>query len=285
MKEVSPVRMGYLLLGANLLLFALKLWAFFLSNSMAILSDATNSLTDSIASIAVAYSLKISSKSADKSHPFGHYRVEPLAALFVAIVAIFLSIDIIKSAIFRFFQQEDIILHPFSIGVIVFTIALKAFLFFWLGHAAKKHRSPSLEAGSVDARNDVIVSIIVLFGFLSTLYHWHIVDSIAAILLGLWILRTAYTLGRKNIDYLVGKRGDESVHKELKKILSTIPNVILKKFTSHYVGNKLHIEVIVVVQDTMTVKEAHQLSHQIENTLCQHEEVADVFVHIEPKNM
>lgn len=285
-KTNRPVMLGYMILGANVLLFLLKIVAFYLSNSIAILSDAVNSLTDSIASIVVTYSIHIGQKDADESHPFGHHRVEPLAAFFVSVVAVFLAFDIIKNAIGRFSHQENIILHPISVGVILFTIGLKFFMFVKLKKEAITYHSPSLEAGSMDARNDVFVSSLVLIGVIATSFHWYIFDPIAAILLGLWIIKTAWELGRKNIDFLVGKSADTDLVTEIKAMVSQIPHIEeIKHIHTHYVGSKIHVELTVEVRPDMSIHESHQLTHAIQDHLQTHREVADAFVHIEPREM
>ncbi|MDP2907283.1 MAG: cation diffusion facilitator family transporter, partial [Nanoarchaeota archaeon] len=120
------------LVSANTLLFILKLVAGLISNSIAIISDAINSLTDIIASIVVFICVRMGRKQADDDHPFGHHRIEPIAGLIVAIFISLVGFEIIHVSIDRFITGELVVFSFISASVLIFTMALKTFMAVYL---------------------------------------------------------------------------------------------------------------------------------------------------------
>ena len=150
----------------NIFLFLLKLIAGILSKSIAIISDAINSFMDILSSIAIWYSVKISKKKADKTHPFGHKRAQPIAGLIVAILAFILGFEVIKSSIERFFTESEILISYFSYLALIISIIVKFVLAIYLIKIGKKDNSPALKAAGIDARNDVLSSFVALIGII-----------------------------------------------------------------------------------------------------------------------
>ena len=162
----------------NVVLLSVKLVAGTISGSIAILSDAFNSFTDIVTSIIVYMSVKIANKKPDREHPFGHKIAEPIAALIICVLIGVLGFEIIKSSINRMMFPEDISMSFVVILIMGFSIFVKLFMWLYLGKVAKNENSPSLRATSIDSRNDVLVSMLALFGFLMSYYTYFIIDSL-----------------------------------------------------------------------------------------------------------
>src|SRR5574337_1599738 len=109
----------------NTFLFAIKISAGIMSNSLAIISDAFNSLTDIISSIIIFFAVKTSSKQADEGHPFGHHRAEPIAGLIVAIFAGSLGFEILRTSVFKLMETHVHRISIYSIIVLVVSIGMK----------------------------------------------------------------------------------------------------------------------------------------------------------------
>src|SRR3989338_9240494 len=142
----------------NILLFILKVIVGFLYNSIAVISDAFNSLTDIVASVIVYISVKVASKRADKGHPFGHHRAEPIAGLIVAIFTGILGFEVIKISFARLLTGEKTIISLMPIFVLLFTLVLKGFMYFYARNIGRKLNSIAILASAADHRNDVLIS-------------------------------------------------------------------------------------------------------------------------------
>ena len=142
----------------NAALFIAKFSVALLSGSLAIMSDAFNSLTDIISSVAIFLAVKTSGKKADSDHPFGHRRAEPIAALLMSVFAGVLGFEVLRVSVIGLLSQN--VVNPGIPGIVVlsFTIAVKAFMYLYFKKYSKDMDSPALKAATIDSRNDVFVS-------------------------------------------------------------------------------------------------------------------------------
>lgn len=288
MKEISVVKnpaqnATIFLVSANALLFLLKLAAGIISNSIAIISDAINSLTDIIASIVVLICVRMGCKRADEEHPFGHHRVEPIAGLIVAIFMSLVGLEIIHTSIDRLISGERVMFGFFSVSVLVFTMALKTFMAVYLRKVSKQANSPALFASSVDCRNDIFISATVLLGFIGYRLGYTYLDSTAGIVIGLWIIFSGYEVGRSNIDFLIGKSPSKKFMENVKKAALSIKGVKgLNDIRAHYVGNYFHIELHIEVNKNLSLKAAHDIGKKVEHEVQSLSGVDKAFIHIDP---
>lgn len=267
----------------NIFLFIIKFVVGILSNSIAILSDAFNSLSDILAAIGIFFAVKIGKKPADATHPFGHHRAEPIAAFIVALFTAMISIQIIKTAIQRIITPEVSRIGGLAIGVLLITIIVKAGMRVYFKKWSKTHRSPGVEALAVDAQNDVVISSIALFGVLGTYFEIMYVESIIAIILGIWLIKVAYDLGIENIDYLMGKAPSEALEKKIVESAKNVKGVHdIEKITAHYVGNYVHVEIHVRVLKNVSLQKAHDIGNKVKKSVEAMEDIDRCFVHIDP---
>ena len=139
----------------NSALFILKFVAGWMSGSIALISDALNSFTDIISSIAVFVCVRISSKQADEGHPFGHSRAEPVAGLIVAILAGILGFELIRSSFERLLAKPTVNVTSFIVIVPVITIIVKLIMSWYFKRTARAVHSSAIKASSVDSLMDV----------------------------------------------------------------------------------------------------------------------------------
>lgn len=266
----------------NVFLLVVKAAAAVLSNSVALFSDALNSLMDVVASIAVFYSVKVSEKDADESHPFGHERVQPIAAMVIAIFTAMLGIELIRYAIQRILGNPYEIAAETALIALIVTILVKAGMFLFLKNFSKKN--PALNAVRVDARNDVLVSGTAFVGVLLAANGFMLFDALSGAIIGAYIIFSAYKLGKENIDYLTGKSAPKELIDEIRQKALSIEKVKgLNTVRAHYVGNFHHVEIHVELSNSLTLTEAHDIGKKVEKAVEGIEGISQCFVHIDPR--
>jgi cation diffusion facilitator family transporter len=267
----------------NALLFVAKLIVGYLSNSLAVMSDALNSLTDVISSIAIFIAVKVSSKNADEGHPFGHQRAEPIAGLIVAIMAGILGFEVIKTAIEKLITQEKELISLSAIYVLIFTALIKLGFSYYFIKTGKQMNSPAIVASGIDSRNDVFVSITALIGVVCSLAGYIYFDEIAAIAISFFIFQTGYKIGMENIDYLMGKAPPQKYIALITQTAQTIEGVKgLNDVLAHYVGNFIHIEIHIEVDKNLSTEQSHAIGKKVQHALEGIPVVDKAFIHIDP---
>ncbi len=263
----------------SVILFGLKIWASILSNSMALLSDALNSFLDVFSYSVVHISVSLQDKQADKEHPFGHRRAEPIAGFIIAILAAILGAAIIKDAFLGIFEEHEVIRNTIAISVMIFSIVSKLVIAVFYKTAARKNHSLALEASFVDSRNDVFASLVALLGMLVGGY-W---DHIAGLLIGGWIIYSGLSLGFGNLRYLMGHVPPDDVVKSIEKEALQIPGVKgINDLRAHYVGDVVHVELHIEVDERLSVKDAHEIGIVVRDKVEALPSIHKAFIHIDP---
>ena len=267
----------------NTALFILKIVAGLMSGSIALISDALNSCTDIISSIAVFICVRISDKQADEGHPFGHSRAEPVAGLIVAILAGILGFELIRSSFERFFSEPEVNVTSFIIVVPVITIIAKLVMSSYFKKTAKAVHSSAIMASSVDSLMDVFVSAAALIGIIGAACGLPVLDPVAGLVISFWIIYTGYKIGVENIDYLMGRAPGPALMEEIKRAALSVDKVLgLNTVRGHYVGNYIHVEIHIEVDKEMSTADSHAVSDAVEATLDRLEAIDRSFVHIDP---
>lgn len=276
-------RATYIVISANAFLLLLKGLATSVSESLAILTETVNSLTDVFASIAVLICVHLATKSADDTHPFGHARAEPLAGLVVAIFTGIMGWEVLHSPLNRLLEpQEHIHIGPYALPVLVVTVLVKTAMAWYLIRTARLVNSPALKASSLDCRNDVLVATLALIGVVLGQVH-PMVDAGAALVISFYILYNAYEIGRENIDYLMGTVPDDALMEEIKEKAIAVSLVHgLHDIKAHYVGNFVHVELDVILDGDLTTHESHAVAESVRAKLEAIPAIDRAFVHVEP---
>jgi len=273
-------KLGILL---NTLLFLGKLAVSLASGSIALISDALNSFADIVASIGIHITVRIGNKKADANHPFGHGRVEPLSGIMVAIFTGILGFEVLRTGIMAVIDHREVRRIPWVIGILLVTIAVKSFMTTYFFAASKKFRSPGLKATAVDSRNDILISGIALVGVAGTRFEVLWLEGVAAIIISFFILYAAVSLGRENIDFLVGKAPPEKMIGEISAEVMKIEAVLgINEILAHYVGNRVHIEIHIALDGTLQLSQAHDIATEVQEMVENLEDVNRAFIHVDP---
>ncbi len=267
----------------NLILFIMKIFAAAISNSLALLSDAFKSLSDILASIGIFIAVRMSKKKADKCHPFGHHRFQPLAGFIVAMLTGILGFEILKTGILSLFKKEIIFISFWIILVPILNIIIKAIMATYFLKTSKKFNSPAIRASGIDSRNDVFVTLSVLIAMTASYYKIQYVDCIVAIGIGLFILYSAYKLAVENANYLIGTCPPQKVIDIIKELALNVKGVKgLNDIRAHYVGNIIHIEIHIEVSKNLHTNLSHDIGKSVQRTVEGLPSIDKAFIHIDP---
>jgi cation diffusion facilitator family transporter len=266
----------------NTALFALKMWASLVTGSIALAADAWHTLSDSISSIVVVIAAKLSSKKADKEHPFGHGRWEQLASLFIAVLLGIIAYDFLKSSIIEFNNKESVKFGTAAVVVTVISIVTKELLAQCAFYIAKKSGSTSVKADGWHHRSDALSSVVVLIGILSAKQFWWI-DSALGIVIAVMLFYATFEILKETITKFLGEEPDSSLIDAIKKEIAGIYSDDLEVHHFHihnYVSHKeltFHIR----LNKNLNIETGHKVATGIENMINDKFYMAAT-VHVEP---
>ncbi len=267
----------------NALLFGGKILVGLWFDSIAIISDSLNSFTDIIASLVVFISIRASYQEADRTHPYGHKRAQPIAGLVVAIFTALVGGEVITQAVNRLLTGEKMQPGLLPVLLVLGVMVVKLFMHLYVRAVARRTNSTALMASAADHRNDVLVSAAVLIGVLFSNVGVPIFDPIVAILIGMWIIKAGFSIGRDNLKFLMGEAPPAALVDGIRQAAGGIRGVqSVHDVLAHYVGTAIHIEVHINVQRELNVEQAHAIGKQVQAAIEGRDGVARAFVHIDP---
>ncbi|MEE8386117.1 MAG: cation diffusion facilitator family transporter [Dehalococcoidia bacterium] len=272
-------------MGANLMLLALKAVATGLSDSLTIFSETLNSLADSVAAIVILLCVRWAWMNPDHNHPFGHRRAEPIAGLLVAIFTAILGFEVCRTAVLDLWQgrlPQEIGRYPFA--ALFLTAGIKAWLAVYLARRGRRLNSPALRATSIDCRNDVLIATQGCLAVLVADYQqFRMLDTIAALVVGAYILYSAHHIGMENINYLMGKAPDRELLQRIRAAAERVSGVQeVDNVKGHYVGTFVHVELTARVDGLLSTAESHDVAEAARLAVESIDNVDRAFVHIEP---
>ncbi len=280
-------RVGGVVFAANLALVAAKAAVWWTTGSIAVGSEAVNSLADVAYSLVVLGGLYLTTQPPDFEHPHGHERIEPFVSLFVAVGVLAAGAAVIWSA------STSLLAGTYGrsaglAGVVVLagTAVGKYALYYYCLDVAERYHSPAIRATALDNRNDILTAGAALAGVLGSAAGYPILDPVAALVVALGILYTGYEIVRDNVNYLVGAAPPEDLREEILDRALAHPTVEgAHDVVAHYVGPEVDVSLHVEVEGEMSLYEAHDIETEIIESVREIPEVDDVFVHVDPKEL
>ncbi|MEK7989523.1 MAG: cation diffusion facilitator family transporter [Thiotrichaceae bacterium] len=271
----------------NILLSIIKLVFGWLGNSQALIADGIHSLSDLISDAVVLVAAKWSTEQADDEHPYGHGRIETLAAVIVGGILILVAILMLFDAAQRLWEAEYLFIPTTLSLVIVFlSIIIKEALFQYTIVAAKKCRSSMLRANAWHHRTDAISSIIVFLGIMGTFAGFVWLDAVAAIGVSFMIAHVGWELALHGLKELIDTSLDAEKVAQIEHEIKTIDGVrTLHMLRSRYMGSQALVDVHLLVNPRISVSEGHQIAETARQVLIREfEEITEVTVHVDPEN-
>lgn len=281
-------RVTWIGLGWNAALSVAKFIVGVLGNSQALVADAVHSATDFLTDIVVIVGSHFWNSPPDAEHPYGHRRFETLVTIGIGLAVAAVGIGIGYKAVLALLAGETS--HPETVVAVMalISIVVKEILYRYTREAGKRIRSQALEANAWHHRSDSFSSIPVLVAVVFAIIFpelWF-ADSVGALVVAFFILHSAVEIAWPGLRQLVDYGASADILEKLKREALSHPKVIsLHGFRSRYVGSDLHVDVHIVVDDQMTLKDAHDVAEEVEQLLIDSgENVVDAMVHIDPYN-
>ena len=233
-KRDKAARMeGWVSIIVNILLAMLKYWAGVMSFSLALVADAWHTLSDSITSVIVLISARISSKPADKEHPYGHGRAELIATMLIGVLLAIVSVEFVREAVIKFQHQDAASYGRLAIIVTIISVISKELLaqlsLFW----GKKHKLPTLIADGHHHRSDALSSVIVLVGIIAGGKLWWM-DAVLSCIVAVLIGHTAYKIFIDSADRLLGRCADEELRSEILSVCAEVARANEVELNPHH---------------------------------------------------
>ena len=218
-RQAYGVLSGAVGIGLNILLFFGKWLAGTISGSIAITADAFNNLSDAGSSIITLIGFRLSGQEPDPEHPFGHGRMEYISGLLVSVAILVMGFELIWSSIGKLRNPEPIESSALVFGILIASILVKLYMFFYNHSLSKKLDSAAMKATSVDSLSDTVATTLVLIATVISKYTGLLLDGWFGILVGLFILYTGGSTLKETIDLLLGQPPKQEFVDEIKEIV------------------------------------------------------------------
>lgn len=284
--EQKAIRTTYFSIVGNASLAIIKGFAGFFGNSYALIADAIESTADIFSSFLVLFGLKYASRPADKNHPYGHGRAEPLIT-FLVVGFLITSATIIAYESIKNIGTPHELPKIWTLFVLIPLIIWKEISFQLVIRKAKETNSSSLKADAWHHRSDAITSIAALIGISIALYFgkgYETADDWAALFASGLILYNSYKIFRPALGEIMDEHLYDDLVDDIRKVsLSCAGVVATEKCFVRKAGMKYHVELHAIVQSDITVKYGHEIAHNLKDTLLNDiPQLGHVLIHIEP---
>ena len=217
---------GFVGIGCNLLLFAVKLLAGTLAGSVSITADALNNLSDASGSIVTLVGFKMAGKPADEHHPYGHARAEYLSGLAVAALILFIGFELVKNSALKIFRPEPVEFTWLTAAILLLSIAVKLWMTLFNRKLGKHIGSAALMTTSADSRNDCAATAAVLAAALVERFLNLRVDGWFGLGVAVFILWSGWNLAKDTLSTLLGESADPGLREKILDYITAQPKVL-----------------------------------------------------------
>ena len=256
-------------------------------NSFALVADGVESLADVVSGMVVYFGLKIAVKPPDANHPYGHGKAEPIAAAVVSLGLIVAALGVIFGAI-REINAPSATPAPYTLVVLAGVLIIKEMLFRHVGFVGESIESSAVKSDAWHHRSDALTSAFAFAGISIALLGgpgWEAADGWAAICAALVILYNGWKLLKPAVLELGDSAPHPGVETQVRAVAARVPGVVgLDKCLVRKMGFSLYVDLHLVLDGDLTVREGHRLSHKVEDEIrAAVPEVAKVLIHVEPE--
>lgn len=276
----------------NVVLLLFKFVAGIVGHSAAMVADAVHSLSDFVTDVIVLVFVHISSKPKDKSHDYGHGKYETLAMTLIGVALLIVAIGIIYHGameIVAWLNGEQLEAPgTLALWAALLSVLLKEGVYQYSMVKARQLNSQVVEANAWHHRSDALSSVGTAIGIGGAIFlgqRWTVLDPIASLVVGAFIVKVAVDLLHRGIDDLMEHSLPEVVEEEILRIVEELPGVVYPHdLRTRRIGNHYAIELHILMDGDITLREAHNKASEVENLLrARYGEHTHVAVHVEPK--
>lgn len=267
----------------NILLFAGKFLAGFLSNSIAITADAFNNLSDAGSSLITLVGFQMAGQKPDPHHPFGHGRIEYLSGLFVSVAILIMAFELIQSSVDKILHPQPVVFSWLTILILLVSIAVKVYMAFYNKSIGRKIDSAAMKATATDSLSDTLATTVVLAASLTAHFTGLKIDGYCGILVGLFIFYAGYSAAKDTISPLLGQPPQPDFVKNVEAIVMSYEHVqgIHDMVVHDYGPGRVMISLHAEVPADGSLLVLHDMIDNIEHRL--HNELhCEAVIHMDP---
>lgn len=280
-------RVSMITIIGNIALSVIKLIAGIIAHSNAMISDAVHSASDVFSTIVVIIGIKLASKKSDKEHPYGHERLECVAAIVLAIVLFITGLGIGMEALKNIVSGDyENLMVPGILALIaaILSIVAKEGMYWYTRYYAKKVDSSALMADAWHHRSDAFSSIGALIGIGGARLGFPIMDSIASLVIFVFIVKAAFDIFKDAMDKMVDHSCDEAMEKQLRDCIMRNDKVLgLDLLQTRIFGNKIYVDVEIQADASLTLREGHKIAEAVHDDIERtFPKVKHIMVHVNP---
>ena len=276
----------------NVVLLLFKFVAGIIGHSAAMLADAVHSLSDFVTDVIVLVFIRISGKPQDKSHDYGHGKYETLAMTLIGVALLLVALGILNSGAMKIklWLDGEQLEAPGTIALwaALLSVVLKEGVYRYSMIKARQLNSPAVEANAWHHRSDALSSIGTAIGIGGAIFlgqRWTVLDPIASVVVGIFIVKVSVSLLRRGIGDLLEQSLPDAVEEEILQLVAALPGLSKPHdLRTRRIGNHYAIELHILMDGNITLREAHDKASEVEETLKSHYgQETHVAVHVEPK--
>ena len=276
----------------NVVLLLFKFAAGIMGHSAAMVADAVHSLSDFVTDVIVLVFIHISGKPQDKSHDYGHGKYETLAMTLIGVALFIVALGILNSGAMniKLWLDGEQLEAPGTIALwaALLSVVLKEAVYRYSMMKARQLNSPAVEANAWHHRSDALSSIGTAVGIGGAIFlgqRWTVLDPIASVIVGVFIVKVSISLLRRGIGDLLEQSLPDAVEEEILQMVAALPGLSKPHdLRTRRIGNHYAIELHILMDGNITLREAHDKASEVEETLKSHYgQETHVAVHVEPK--
>jgi cation diffusion facilitator family transporter len=276
----------YVAISGNIMLTILNFVVGTLSGSVALVAESSHTLSDVLTSIITSVGFRIGMMPPDSEHPYGHGRAEPLAGLVIVVFLCIVAFEIL-SEVYRKLLAGGNLNPPDMTAAFMALVGIGVNLAMttYMMRAGKRIKSPAIVADAQHQKVDIFSCTAILIGVIGSRLGIPVLDPIVAIFISIIVLKTAFNIGRENINNIMGTVPSHEVLVDIKKAALSVEGVLgVHNVKINYVGPYASLDLHVEVKADLTLKEAHRIAHDVERNVIDGVEIVTmVNVHVCPK--
>lgn len=282
-RQVYGMLCGVLGIVLNVMLFTGKFIAGLLSNSIAITADAVNNLSDAGSSFVTLVGFKLAGQKPDTEHPYGHGRMEYISGLVVAGAILLMGYELAKDSVSKIITPQETEFSWLIVGILLASICVKLYMFFYNNAVAKKIESPAMAATAKDSLSDSVATGVVLLSALVGHYTSIKIDGYCGLLVALLIFYAGYGAAKDTLNPLLGQKASEEFEQEIEDLVMAHEEIcgIHDLFVHDYGPGRQIISLHAEVSADSNIMMIHDVIDNIENEL-QKKLGCDVTIHMDP---
>lgn len=285
--EKEAMKVSEVSIGANFVLTALKLLAGIVAHSGAMISDAIHSASDVFSTVVVMVGIKLSGKASDKDHPYGHERMECVAAIVLATILAATGIGIGYSAVGKIAggnYEQLAVPGVLALAAAIISIVVKEGMYQYTKVYARKLDSGALMADAWHHRSDALSSVGALIGIAGARMGFPFLDPAASVVICFFIEKAAYEIFMDAIDKMVDKACGDEVETELRERALAQEGVLgVDLLQTRVFGNKIYVDIEIRVDGSKTLRESHGVAEHVHDAIEQNcPKVKHIMVHVNP---